>query len=227
MTTPLVSVIVPVYNGEQRLRAALDSIFAQDYPALEVFVVDDGSRDGSEAIARSFPRVNYIYQPNSGVAVARNSALARARGEYVAFLDQDDRWAPTKTSRQVEYLQVHPDVWILYSYMENILEGDRPDWLPDSHVGQPMLGFLPGSVLVRAEAFRRIGVFNPSNIVGSDVDWFFRLNDAGYRRADLQEILLWRHVHDANESQRTDHSRRELLDLLAASARRRRKMAAS
>jgi len=107
---PLVSVIIPVYNGGRYLRAALESVFAQTYRPFEVIVVDDGSADDSGVIAQSFPEVRYIYQTNQGVAAARNNGLEAARGEYFAFLDQDDLWAPEKLKLQVEYLLSHPEV---------------------------------------------------------------------------------------------------------------------
>lgn len=91
--TPLVSVVVPTYNGERYLRHTLDSLAAQTYEALEVIVVDDGSTDDSRGIARSHacePRV--VAQQNKGVAVARNRGMAVASGEWIAFLDQDDLW---------------------------------------------------------------------------------------------------------------------------------------
>ena len=86
---PLVSVIIPVYNGGRYLRAALESVFAQTYRAFEVMVVDDGSADDSGVIAQSFPEVRYIHQTNQGVAAARNNGIEAARGEFFAFLDQD------------------------------------------------------------------------------------------------------------------------------------------
>src|SRR6187549_3720033 len=107
---PLVSIIVPVYNGERYLRAALESIFAQTYRPLEVIVVDDGSVDDSGVIAQSFPEVRYIRQENQGVAAARNHGIETARGEFYAFLDQDDLWTPEKLTVQISYLLNDPDL---------------------------------------------------------------------------------------------------------------------
>jgi glycosyltransferase involved in cell wall biosynthesis len=90
VSNPLVSVVTPVYNGEAFLRETLESIFAQDYEPFEVIVVDDGSTDGSAAIARSYPAARYIRQHNQGPAAARNAGIAAARGEFLAFVDADD-----------------------------------------------------------------------------------------------------------------------------------------
>lgn len=102
---PLVSVIVPAYNAEATLAETLSSVLAQTHRRLEILVVDDGSRDGTaavaEAVRRAEPRLELIRQANAGVAAARNAGLARARGDYVAWLDADDLWHPAKVEKQL------------------------------------------------------------------------------------------------------------------------------
>lgn len=106
VASPLVSVIVPSYNGEAYIGDCLASILDQDHPNLEVLVVDDGSTDGTEAVVRGFgPRVRYFRQANSGSAVARNRGLDEARGELIAFCDSDDLWTPGRLAQQVTFLQ--------------------------------------------------------------------------------------------------------------------------
>jgi glycosyltransferase involved in cell wall biosynthesis len=110
-SAPLVSVVIPAYNCERFIGDALDSVFVQDYPALEVIVVDDGSTDDTcGVVARYGKAVNLIRQRNAGAAVARNEGLRQARGEYVALLDSDDVWLPGKLRLQVEHLECNPDV---------------------------------------------------------------------------------------------------------------------
>lgn len=103
---PLVSVIVPAYNAEATLEETLSTVSAQTHKQLEIFVVDDGSRDGTaavtEALRRVEPRLELIRQANAGVAAARNAGLARARGDYVAWLDADDLWHPMKIEKQLD-----------------------------------------------------------------------------------------------------------------------------
>lgn len=108
---PVVSVILPVYNGETTLRETVDSILAQDYPSFEVVVVDDASRDGSVDILKSYGNdlKLYVMDHNSGICdKARHMALTRSSGTYAAFIDQDDTWKKEKLSRQVEYMECHP-----------------------------------------------------------------------------------------------------------------------
>jgi glycosyltransferase involved in cell wall biosynthesis len=127
---PLVSVIIPVYNGARFLRAALESVLAQTYRNFEVIVVDDGSVDDSGVIAQSFPEVRYIHQTNQGVAAARNHAIEVARGEYFAFLDQDDLWTADKLKLQIAYLLSHPEVGYTLTQQSFFLEpgATLPAW---------------------------------------------------------------------------------------------------
>jgi glycosyltransferase involved in cell wall biosynthesis len=90
-----ITAIVPTYNREGTIRRAVDSVFAQTYPAVEIIVVDDGSQDGTRDRLRPYlERIRYIYQQNGGVAAARNRGAGDARSEWIAFLDSDDCWLP-------------------------------------------------------------------------------------------------------------------------------------
>lgn len=107
MKAPLVSIVVPAFNAERCLRATLESALAQTWPSTEVIVVDDGSSDGTPAVAAGFATrgVRLLCQPNRGASAARNLALAAARGDYVQFLDADDLVAPDKIEIQLRALQ--------------------------------------------------------------------------------------------------------------------------
>ena len=99
-TKPLISVIVPVYNGDKYLAHALESILIQDYKPVEIIVVDDGSTDLSAQVVKSLP-MHYSYQKHSGLGAALNHGIKMATGDSFAFLDADDLWARTKLSRQL------------------------------------------------------------------------------------------------------------------------------
>lgn len=102
---PLVSVIVPAFNAEATLAEALRSALAQTYPNIEIVVVDDGSSDRTAEIAAGFEGVTLIRKANGGIASARNAGIAAAKGEWIAPLDADDLWHPTKIARQVAAAQ--------------------------------------------------------------------------------------------------------------------------
>ena len=101
----MISIIVPIYNAEHYLTACVESLLAQTYPDIEVALVDDSSTDGSLAIARAFAeqdqRVTVLQQPHAGQSVARNLGLTKTHGEYIAFVDADDRLEPDWCARHI------------------------------------------------------------------------------------------------------------------------------
>jgi glycosyltransferase involved in cell wall biosynthesis len=120
----LVSVIVPTYNRGYCVTKSIDSALAQTYRDIEVIVIDDGSTDNTrEVIAEAFcneSRVNYVYQSNGGVSVARNHGFRLARGEFMALLDSDDIWKPWKTELQVRVLRERSEVGMVWTDMEAV-----------------------------------------------------------------------------------------------------------
>jgi glycosyltransferase involved in cell wall biosynthesis len=123
VTEPLVSIIMPVYNGEAYLREALDSAFAQTYRRFELIAIDDGSRDGSAAILDGCgDRVRIVREGRGGNAgIARRKGIATATGAYLAFLDQDDLWMPEKLEKQVAFMETHPDVGLSFTSFKILL----------------------------------------------------------------------------------------------------------
>ncbi len=107
-TPPLVSVVIPCYNSSRYLAEAIESVLLQTYPRIEIIVVDDGSTDETARIARSYP-VHYIYQVNRGLSAARNTGILHCEGEYVLFLDHDDRLLPRAVETGVKLLEEHPE----------------------------------------------------------------------------------------------------------------------
>lgn len=120
MKQPLISCIVPVYNGELYLREAIDSILAQTYRPLEIIVVDDGSTDATPDVVAGYgDRLRYIRQPNAGPGAARNHGLNLAQGEFIAFLDADDLWHPDKLARQMTRFLNRPDLDLCITYAQH------------------------------------------------------------------------------------------------------------
>jgi glycosyltransferase involved in cell wall biosynthesis len=137
VSRPKVSVVVPTYNREDTIGAAVQSVLDQTFADFEILVIDDGSTDSTEAIVCGIgdPRVSYYRQQHSGLpAVARNNGLRRAQGEYIAFLDSDDLWLRDKLAIQVAYMDAHPDVALSYTNTYQF----RQD--PELCDRQPLLG---------------------------------------------------------------------------------------
>lgn len=221
---PLVSVIIPVHNGGRYLGAALESVFAQTYHPFEVIVVDDGSTDDSGVIAQSFPEVNYIHQSNQGVATARNNGLEAARGEFFAFLDQDDLWTTEKLKLQVAHLLSHPDVGYTLTQQQFFLDPGAtiPAWFRKELLSDAHTGWVLGTLVVRRTAFEKVGNFATGYSAASDGDWFFRAKAAEIPMAVVPELLLLKRIHGGNESARAKEILAELRKVVKSSLDRQR-----
>jgi glycosyltransferase involved in cell wall biosynthesis len=223
VSQPLVSVVIPVHDGERFLAEAIDSVLAQGYPRREVIVVDDGSTDGSAPIARARP-VRYRRQPNRGVAAARNAGLAVAEGELIAFLDQDDMWLPGKLEAQVDFLLAHPAVDAVISPLEVALEpGASPlAWYQPDAGMDVQLGVQLGALLVWRASLERVGGFDTRYELASDTDWLLRARDAGLLVENGLEVCMRYRMHERNSSRREDLLSAEVRAAYRASVARKR-----
>jgi glycosyltransferase involved in cell wall biosynthesis len=221
---PLVTVIVAVHNGERYLRSALESLYEQDYEPFEVVFVDDGSMDGSAAIAREFPGMRYVYQDNQGLAAARNTGLSLAAGEFLAYLDDDDLIPPHKLSRQAEYLAADPTVGCVLGRQEILLEPgvDPPEWLTRDTIFGDLDGIPFVSAMIRTQLLRDVGGFDPSYRFAEDRDLFVRLREHGVRIDVIPEVLLFRRFHGENMNFRLRPQKHPLLRSLKAKIDRER-----
>ncbi|HEX4108549.1 MAG TPA: glycosyltransferase family A protein [Solirubrobacteraceae bacterium] len=220
--TPLVSVVVPVFNGERFLAEALESALAQDHPAFEVIVVDDGSTDGTARVAEGFP-VRLLSEPHRGVSAARNAGVKAARGELFTIHDGDDRWPPDRLSRQVAHLREHPDDGIVFGLTEVFLTpGEpRPRHWPRYADGEAVPGHA-GTMLARREVFELIGGFDESLWLCEDIDWLARAKDAGVRSGTVEHVVLHYRIHANNSSRNGGANTSVLLDVIRRSVRRQR-----
>ena len=205
-TQPLVSVVVPAYNYGHLIRETLDSLAAQTYGAWECIVVDDGSTDDTrtvvEAYAETDARVRYVRQENARQAAARNNGIRHSSGEYFQFLDADDRIEPRKFERQVEYLESHTEVDIVYSSVRYFDSGgaglgqsrqysvwdDGQPWMPEvsgrGHVLlEPLLRnniMVVNAPLIRRRVVEAVGEFGAGLTPVEDWDYWMRCAAAGF-----------------------------------------------
>lgn len=229
MSAPLVTVLLPVYNGARFVAEAVESVLAQTYAPVEFLAIDDGSTDVSAEILGRYDGVRVIRQENQGVAAARNRGVAEAQGEIVAFIDQDDRWRPGKLEAQVAYLRDHPEAGLVLGHLENFLEPgteDWPDWLNPATVGTPVPGLMPGTFVIRRSFFETVGPFNEAIETASDSEWLLRAHRAGDPGHVLPDVVLDRRVHSANQSSQATCTA-ELLDVLHAHILQQRRAAVS
>ena len=217
-----ISVVIPVYNGALFLAEALASVLAQTHAPNEIFVVDDGSVDESADIARSISGVTLLRQNNGGPGAARNLGIRQARGDAIAFLDQDDRWHADKLARQVAVLETEPELVFVLAHM-NVVPDRRgaPDWVQAAYFGKHP-GYVPSALLARRAAFEHIGLFDETLRVSSDVAWLGRANALGVAYRMLPEILVERTLHENNQSRGRADMRRDTLAALRSVIRLRR-----
>lgn len=117
-----ITTAIPAYNAARYLGQAIESVLEQTHPSAEIIVVDDGSSDGTAAVAKAFREVRYVYQENQGDACARNRAIREARGDLIAFLDADDVWKPEKLRLQIEMFRDRPSLGMVYTGVEVVDE---------------------------------------------------------------------------------------------------------
>lgn len=156
--------------------------------------------------------------------MARNTGISVSHGEFIAFLDQDDVWAPNKVSVQISYLLVHPQAGYVISHEQLFLESGTqlPSWLKKELLLTDHPGYVPGTLMVRKTVLEQVGVFDPGYVMGSDSDWFARAKDAGILMTVLPETLLKRRIHDSNCSSQTKLALRELRKAVKTSVDRQR-----
>ena len=219
-----ITVIIPVLNGEARLATAIRSVLAQTCGVQEILVVDGGSTDGTEAVARQFEEVTWLQQGGKGLANARNSGLQAATGELIAFHDHDDRWEPHKLEQQVDYLRRHPETdYVITQLKFELAAGCTPTaaYTPQSFK-TTHVGCTPSALLARRTLFESFGGFDESFALGCDADWFARARDAGIVGATLPEVLTYKTIHSDNLSANVETNRQELISIVLQSMRRRR-----
>lgn len=227
MTKPLISTIIPVFNGAAFIRAALESVAAQRHPNLEMIVIDDGSTDETEAEVRSFAEgsqmpVLYLRQENMGPAAARNRGIALANAEILAFQDADDLWTPDKLAVQLPLLEGPEPADVVMGQAQIFTEGS-----PATAQAAPggFLGFQ--AALFRRSVFDRVGLLNETLRIGEDLDWFMRAREAGARIRLHSEAVLFYRRHANNLTPTATGNSKVTLFLLKQSLARRRQEAKS
>ncbi len=187
MNDYLVSVILPTYNRAWTLEEAIDSVLFQDYPHIELIVIDDGSTDNTQDLLKKYKhKVTIICQENLGVSAARNAGIKRSSGQFMALLDSDDLWDERKISCQVEFFEHHPEAFICQTEEIWIRNGKRVNprrkhKKPSGMIFEPSLNLClvsPSAVMMRKELFELKGYFNEDFTVCEDYDLWLRVTSS-------------------------------------------------
>jgi glycosyltransferase involved in cell wall biosynthesis len=208
MSTPLISVVMPVYNAERYLSEAVDSILAQSLGDFELLAVDDGSKDASKTILEGYAsrdaRVRVLSRPNTGIVGALNDGLAVARGEFIARMDADDWVTPDRFAKQLAFLRAHPEhvcVGSYFNYMD--ADGALIKWNPretDPAAIERVLLSGDGGALIhpviflRRSALEKTGVYRAEAQWVEDLDLYLRLARVG-KLSNVSEVLLHYRYH--------------------------------
>lgn len=210
IVSPKVSIVIPVYNGSNFLRRAIDSALAQTYPDVEVLVVNDGSRDGgaTREIALSYgDRIRYLEKENGGVSTALNMGIENMRGEYFSWLSHDDEYHSHKVQKQIEFLAANGCMKCLIfsdyeminqdSKVENVIRFYNKNFHPLDAVA---FGLINGcTMLIPKECFDVVGKFDAELPTTQDYDMWFRLIQK-YPIRHLPEVLVRSRQHEEQQS---------------------------
>ncbi len=235
-----ISAVIPTYNNAAFITEAIDSILAQSHPVDEIIVVDDGSSDHSEAlvkaIAKKTNKLVYIKQQNQGPSSARNRGIESASGDWIAFLDADDRWPADKIALQLAALKSEPSL--------QLIAGDMAETDEQGHVliesmlakhqllsqfqalkGRPLnnaltslieKNFIPtGTVLVKRSALHKAGCFNPDIRFGEDLELWAKIA-CHHPITCLPQRLMYRRQHGSNATQNTGPMLEDLVKVMAS-----------
>jgi glycosyltransferase involved in cell wall biosynthesis len=217
---PLVSVIIPAYNGDRFIAHAIESILYQTYSNYEIIVIDDGSTDNTRPSLQPYwQQIRYIYQENQGVAAARNRGISESKGELIAFLDQDDYYLPHKLASQVACFEENPSLGIVNSGWQVVNHcgeaiADIEPWrslpnlsLEDWIIWKPV--FL-GAMMCDRKCLEKIDGFDIQLHQAPDVDLVLRLVLTGCQTAWVDSATVCYRQHDRNASRDVPAQSREL-----------------
>ena len=232
-----ISVIMPVFQGEPYIGEALRSLLDQSLPPAEIVVVDDGSTDGSVEVVQSLvqslgataevPRVQIVHRANGGPAAARNTGLAAARHDLIAFHDADDLAHTGWLEMAARRLTSDPTLTGVIGRQEVLIEPGAavPIWNrapADTTEGAVPAGVHIMNMVVRRAAFDLVGGFDESMRLGEDTDLLLRMIDSGLRMEFVDDVVVSRRVHHFNLTHDAEGLRRAQFEILARRIRRRK-----
>jgi glycosyltransferase involved in cell wall biosynthesis len=218
-TAPIISVVIPCYNSARFLAETIESVLAQGYPNLEIVAVDDGSTDDSAKIAAQYPGVTCVFQDNAGVAAARNNGFLHSTGEYVVFLDHDDRLVPGALNSNLQCLLDEPDCAFSFGDLRTINADGTPLTEAECvafHVSSrsictydgkehylPLLRscyiWTPGQAMFRRSAVEKVSGFDTTIGPATDIDIIYRITKDAYV-CYSKALVLEKRLHDRNQT---------------------------
>lgn len=242
MDNPLVSIIIPAYNAEKFIAEALDSVCTQTYRPLEIIVIDDGSKDKTADVVKNYQEINtqtfkqcdlfYYYQENGGPSCARNTGIQKTRGKYITFLDADDLWPKEKLQKQVDLMETHKNVVLLFGDVKRFSEakGSADSMFVRRGITRELFGdhfyvknayqkllirnYIPtGTVIIRREYFKNGELFDENLRCVEDWDLWLRI---AMNNAIAYSTNVWefKRDHKSNISNNVENMARAEIEVL-------------
>jgi len=222
---PSVSVIIPLYNSEKFIGDTLDSVLSQTYQDFEIIAVDDGSIDNTSSAVRikNDSRIRYIRQENAGISAARNRGIAEAKGDYIAFIDHDDKWLPDKLETQFSVLKNDIRAGLVFSNA-HIIDSSGRRSNNFFNITKPSSGmvferllegnFIPVlTTVVRKDVFDEVGLFDQRYRIAEDWDMFLRIS-LKYPVIYVNRPLAEYRVHGSSFSKNRELLLTESMDII-------------
>lgn len=212
-----ISVIIPSFNHGKYLGEAIDSVLQQTYSPLEVIVIDDGSTDNTSDVIKPYlSRIQYHHQPNAGIAAARNAGIQLAQGDYLAFLDADDKWSADKLKFQSQVMREDSTLDMIFGQVQqfhcpNISVHARQKLQCSSDI---IPGVLASTMLIKTNRFHQVGYFDSQWSTGEFIDWYIKAQSLGLKEKNLNELLLYRRIHDGHLDTRANRNYHHYLHIL-------------
>lgn len=221
---PLISIIMPCFNGEKYIESAINSILAQNYAPIEFIIIDDGSTDNSKAVIQSFgDKIQYYYQANGGPSKARNLGLSVARGEYIGFLDADDMMNENMLEKCIGIFEEYPDTEVVWTKYQLVYEAGAPKYGIKIGEDNTIHTTYLGSALYKKEVFDKIGLLDEQMRFGEDTDWWLRAREAKINIQKIEFIgIIHRRHHDNLTNTPGGIGVNSMMNLLRNSIKRKR-----
>jgi glycosyltransferase involved in cell wall biosynthesis len=226
MSQPFIDVVIPTYNSMPWIKATVKSVLEQTHANINVYIIDDGSKDDTESFVKSLKdkRIHYVKKENGGVSSARNVGIKHAKSEFIAFVDADDIWYPEKLEKQLKLLQKDSEVGLVYGHHyiideEDVVQRNLRIW-KRGHVADELSGgnLIAGSasmVLIRRSILNQVGPFREDIINGED--WELWLRIALVSKVDfVPEILAAIRQHPSSAQYHTGNTKRMADSLIYA-----------
>lgn len=197
-SSPKITTIMAVYNGEKYILEAISSLISQSYHNHEILVVDDGSTDNTADIVKNLhAKVTLLRKENGGVSSARNLGITHSKGHYINFCDHDDICPPDRLFNLLEALQSDPDIDFAFGHVEEFSDSAKHLKIQPTKYAP---GVCSGGIMIKKSAIEQIGQFDTSLSVAEFMDYFLRAKDLGLKFKIIPQTVLKRRIHNSNNS---------------------------